>query len=143
MDFIFRTEPYWPMVVLRLGLAAVFFAHSAQQMGWFGGKGLGRTLNDWKEHHGIPVGLGAAGIVLEILGSCAIVLGFLTRPLALGLLIFIFIAMWKSHWQYGFFLAHRGGERNGVEFCLVLILMALALVIGGGGALSLDLMLAG
>jgi putative oxidoreductase len=48
------------------------------------------------------------------------------------------VAIWKAHWKNGFFLAHRGGEGNGIEFCLALFLMALALFIGGGGALSID-----
>ena len=141
MELIFHTEPFWPLVVLRLGLATVFLAHAAQQMGWFGGKGLQRTLGEWSERHHIPIAVGAAGIGLEIVGSFAILLGCFTRPLAVGLAAFIFVAMWKSHRKHGFFLAHRGGERNGIEFCLVLLLMALALVVGGGGALSLDLTL--
>jgi putative oxidoreductase len=141
MDFVLRTEPFWPLVVLRLGLATVFLAHSAQQMGWLGGKGLQRTLVEWSERHRIPVAIGAAGIAIEIAGSLAIGLGFLTRPLALGLAVFIFVAMWKSHRKHGFFLAHHGGDRNGIEFCLVLLLMTLALIVGGGGALSLDLRL--
>lgn len=140
MDAIFRTEPNWPAIILRLGLATVFFAHSAQQLGWLhGGNGLQGTVGAWKERYGIPVWLGLVGVATEFFGSFAMLVGFLTRPFALGLMIFMFVAMWKAHWKHGFFLAHRGGEGNGIEFCLMLFLMALALLIGGGGALSLDL----
>jgi putative oxidoreductase len=142
MDMLFRTAPFWPLIVLRLGLAAVFFAHSAQQLGWLGGASSARqVVRAWKDRYAIPTPIGAVGIFTEFFGSWAMLLGFLTRPFALGLMIFMFVAMWKAHWKHGFFLAHRGGEGNGIEFCLMLFLMALALVIGGGGPLSLDLKL--
>jgi putative oxidoreductase len=127
---------------LRLGLAAVFFAHSSQQLlGWFGGKGPRDTINAWKERYAIPRPIGALGIFTEFFGSFAMLLGFVTRPFALGLAIFMAVAIWKAHWKNGFFLAHRGGEGNGIEFCLALFLMALALLVGGGGAMSIDLLL--
>ncbi len=142
MRTIFQTDPYFSFTILRLGLAAVFFAHGSQQLlAWFGGNGPGRTLANWKERYGIPAPIGAVGIFTEVFGSFAMLLGFLTRPFALGLAIFMAVAIWKAHWKSGFFLAHRGGEGNGIEFCLMLFLMALALAIGGGGALSIDLSL--
>jgi putative oxidoreductase len=139
MDLLFHTEPSWALVVVRLGLAIVFFAHSMQQLR----NGAGKTIGAWKERYGIPKAIGALGIFTEFFGSLAMVLGLLGRPFALGLMIFMFVAMWKAHWKHGFFLAHRGGEGNGIEFCLVLFLMALAVLIGGAGALSLDLKLGG
>jgi putative oxidoreductase len=144
MESIFQTDPIFAFIFLRLGLAAVFFAHGSQQLlGWFGGNGPGRTLASWKERYGIPTPIGAVGIFTESFGSFAMLLGFLTRPFALGLMIFMAVAIWKAHWKHGFFLAHRGGDGNGIEFCLMLFLMALALAIGGGGALSVDLWLNG
>lgn len=136
-DLIFGTEPSWALVVVRLGLAIVLFAHSMQQLR----NGAGKTIGAWKERYGIPTPIGALGIFTELFGSFAMLAGFLVRPFALGLMIFMFVAMWKAHWKHGFFLAHRGGEGNGIEFCLVLFLMALAVLIGGAGALSLDVKL--
>jgi putative oxidoreductase len=142
METIFQTDPIFAFIFLRLGLAAVFLAHSSQQLlGWFGGNGLEKTLGNWKGRYGIPIWLGAVGIFTEVGGSFAMVSGFLVRPFALGLAIFMAVAIWKAHWNHGFFLAHRGGEGNGIEFCLMLFLMALALVVGGGGAFSIDLWL--
>lgn len=66
------------------------------------------------------------------------ILGFFTRPLALGLMIFLAMAIWKSHWEFGFFLSGGGRKGMGIEYCLALFLMALALLIGGAGALSID-----
>jgi putative oxidoreductase len=142
MTSIVQTDPIFAFIFLRLGLAAVFFAHASQQsLGWFGGKGPQDTLNAWKERYAIPRPIGALGIFTEFFGSFAMLVGFLTRPFALGLAIFMAVAIWKAHWKNGFFLAHRGGEGNGIEFCLALFLMALALLIGGGGGLSIDLLL--
>jgi uncharacterized membrane protein YphA (DoxX/SURF4 family) len=70
-------------------------------------------------------------------------LGFLTRPFALGIAVFVGSAMLLSHWGHGFFLARRPGEESGIEYVLALFLMAMALVIGGGGALSIDGLIAG
>jgi hypothetical protein len=65
----------------------------------------------------------------------------LTRPFALGLAVFIAIAMLKSHWGHGFFLARRPGEASGIEYTLALFLIAMALLIDGGGAFSVDRLL--
>lgn len=142
MSAIIQTDPSFSFLVLRLGLAITFFAHGSQQLlGWFGGRGAKETLSNWKHRYGIPVPIGMVGIFWEFFGSLAVLVGFLTRPAALGLVIFMAVAIQKAHWQHGFFLARRQGEGNGIEFCLALFLMALALLIGGGGAMSIDRLL--
>ncbi len=129
------------LLILRLGLAITFFAHSSQQLGWHGGRGFKATINNWKEKYQIPTPIGAIGILTEIFGSFALFVGFLVRPAALGLVIFMAVAIWKAHWEHGYFLAHPGGQGSGIEFCLALLLMSLALLIGGGGAISIEWML--
>lgn len=142
MSSIIQTDPALSFLVLRLGLAAVFFAHGAQQVfGWFGGGGFQQTLNNWNQRYKIPKPWSVVGVFTEVLGSFAVFVGFLTRPAALGLAIFMAVAIERAHWKNGFFLARRQGEGNGVEFCLMLFLMALALLIGGGGAVSIDRLL--
>jgi putative oxidoreductase len=139
VSWIFETYPSFSFVFLRLGLAVAFFAHSTQQIfGWFDGRGLKGMLANWKEKYGIPTPIGMIGMLTEFLGSFALLVGFLTRPFALGLAIFMAVAIWKAHWEYGFFLARRPGEGSGIEYCLALFLMAVALLIGGAGALSID-----
>jgi hypothetical protein len=56
----------------------------------------------------------------------------------LGLAIFMAVAIWNAHWEYGFFLARRPGEGSGIEYCLALFITAVALLVGGGDALSID-----
>jgi uncharacterized membrane protein YphA (DoxX/SURF4 family) len=50
-------------------------------------------------------------------------------------------AMFLSHWSNGFFLASGPGRGSGVEYTLALVLMSLALVVGGAGAFSIDRLL--
>ena len=66
--------------------------------------------------------------------------GLLTRLAALGLIAVMLVAVAKVHWQSGFFLnmSLEPGKGHGFEFNWALIGMALALLVGGGGAKSLD-----
>lgn len=142
MAWILDTSPSYSAVVLRLGLAVTFFFHSTQHIfGRFGGRGVKGHLANWRDKHAIPVPIGALGLVLEFFGVFALLAGFLTRPFALGLAVFIAVAMLKSHWGHGFFLARRPGEANGIEYTMALLLMALALAVDGGGAFSVDRLL--
>jgi putative oxidoreductase len=142
MDWILETTPTFSYVFLRLGLAVTFFFHSTQQIfGWYGGRGWRGMIKNWNEKYRVPVALGAAGMAIEFFGAISMLLGFLTRPFALGLAVFIGNAMIMSHLGHGFFLARRPGEASGVEYVLALLLMALALVVGGGGAFSIDSLL--
>jgi putative oxidoreductase len=139
MSWIFETSPSFAFVFLRLGLAVTFFFHGTQQvLGWHGGRGFGGMLANWNEKYDIPKPIGATAMFIELFGSFALLVGFLTRPFALGLAIFMAMAIQKAHWEHGFFLARRPEEGSGIEYCLALFLMAMALLIGGAGALSID-----
>jgi putative oxidoreductase len=139
MSWLLETIPSFSFLILRLGLAVAFFAHSTQQIfGWFDGRGMKGVLANWKEKYSIPLPIGYLGMFTEFFGSFALLFGFLTRPFALGLAIFMAVAMQKAHWENGYFLARRPGEGSGIEYCLALFLMSLALLVGGGGALSID-----
>ncbi len=135
-------EVSFALLILRLGLAVTFFAHGSQHfLGWFGGRGFKATITNWKEKQNIPIPIGVIGIFTEFFGSFALLLGFLTRPAALGLAIFMTVAMQKSHWAHGFFLARPGAQGSGIEYCMALLVMCLTLLVGGSGAISLDWLL--
>jgi len=67
------------------------------------------------------------------------IVGLLARPAAVGIIVVMLVAIAKVHGKHGFFL-NLGvpGKGPGFEFNLALIAMALAILIGGAGILSLD-----
>jgi putative oxidoreductase len=142
LDLLLGTYPSWSRLVVRLALGIVFFAHGAQKLlGWFGGHGLRATVQTFQRYLGIPPAVATFAAVVEFLGGIAMIVGFLSRPVAVALIVIMVVAVAKVHWQHGFFLASQPGQANGWEFNFVLIAMALAVLIGGAGALSIDALL--
>ena len=132
-------RPYGP-AALRLCVGAVFLAHGAQKLiGVWGGPGLSGT-SALLAQFGLPTGYAyPAAIVLgaiELIGGGLLVLGGLTRTVALLLAIDLGIFVWKVHYLNGFFLNSPRGQ--GVEYSLVLIGALLCLMLGGPGAFSVD-----
>ena len=139
LDLLLGTYPSWSRLVVRLALGIVFFAHGSQKLlGWFGGHGLKATMQVFQQYLKIPPAATGLAVLIEFLGGIAMIVGLLARPFALGLIVIMLMAIAKVHWKNGFFLASQPGQSNGWEFNFVLIAMALAVLIGGAGALSVD-----
>lgn len=139
MDWLFHTDNSFSYVVLRAGLALTFFMHGTQHVfGWHGGKGAKAQVTNWRDKYHIPLPMGIFALVIELFAVVSMTLGFLVRPAAFGLAVFISFALCLSHWSNGFFLASGPGKGSGIEYTLAIVLMSLALVIGGAGALSID-----
>ena len=139
MDWLFHTDNSFSYVVLRAGLALTFFMHGTQHVfGWHGGKGAKAQVTNWRDKYHIPLPMGIFALVIELFAVVSMTLGFLVRPAAFGLAVFISFALFLSHWSNGFFLASGPGKGSGIEYTLAIVLMSLALVIGGAGALSID-----
>jgi putative oxidoreductase len=142
LDLLLGTYASWSHLVVRLALGLVFFAHGAQKVfGWFGGHGLNATVQTFQQYMKIPPAATVLAAFLECFGGLALIVGFLARPFALGLIVVMFVAVAKVHWKNGFFLATQPAQANGWEYNFALIAMALAVVLGGAGALSIDLAL--
>lgn len=144
VEMLFNTYPSWSHLVVRLGLGIVFFAHGAQKtFGWFGGRGLAATVAGFRQMN-IPPAAATLAALVECLGGVALIVGFLARPAALGLIVVMLVAIVKVHARHGFFInfAQTPGKGHGFEFNLALVVMALSIVIGGAGALSIDRLIA-
>jgi putative oxidoreductase len=125
--------------ILRLVLGVVFFAHGAQKVfGWFGGYGFAATLQ-YMGGLGIPKALAVLAVAMEFGGSILLILGALTRLGALGIIGIMLGAMATVHLKVGFFMNWNGTQNGeGFEYHLLALVIALALLIRGGGAYSVD-----
>lgn len=121
-------------------LGIVFFPHGAQKvLGWFGGYGFKATLASFTDKMHIPLIFALLAIIAEFFGSIALVFGFLTRLAAFGIAAEMVVAVFMVHGRYGFFMNWSGMQKgNGIEYHLLVIAIALALMIKGGGSFSVD-----
>jgi putative oxidoreductase len=134
-------RPYG-LTALRLCVGAVFVAHGAQKLfGAWGGGGLAGTSSylaglGMTPSYPLAVTLG----VTEFVGGLMLILGGGTLWASLALTIAMAAAIWKVHFQNGFFLnwSMAPNQGHGVEYNLVLIGALAALMLAGPGALSVD-----
>src|SRR5207302_9033325 len=104
MDPVFGPYPSWSHLIVRLTLGVIFFAHGAQKVfGWFGGRGLSATIAGFRQMN-IPPSATVLAAFVECFGGLAVLVGFLTRPAALGLIAVMLVAIAKVHVAHGFFL---------------------------------------
>jgi putative oxidoreductase len=132
------------LIVARWVLAIIFFGHGTQKaFGWFGGMGFERSLVFFQDTMSIPPALTVFVIFTELSAATGLVLGLLTRIAAFGLLALMVVAPFANHLYPRFFMnwsGTRGGE--GYEYHLLAIALILGLVVRGGGAWSVDRLLA-
>lgn len=124
----------------RLVLGAVMLPHGAQKLlGWFGGNGFTGTMAFFTGTLGMPAPVGWLVIAAETVGAMALVAGLATRLTAFGIAAVMTGAVGMSHLPHGFFMNWSGGQAGeGFEYHLLALALALPLVLGGGGAWSVD-----
>ncbi len=137
---IVNTSNDWTLAVLRLVLGVVFFAHGAQKMlGWFGGYGFSGTMGFFTRQMGIPAPLAFLAIAAEFFGGLGLLVGFLGRIAAFGILCNMVVAILAFHRHVGFFMNWSGTLKGeGFEYHLLAIALGLAILIKGSGAFSID-----
>ena len=118
------------LTVLRVVLGVTFILHGGQKLFVYGLDGVAGSFGQM----GIPAAafLGPLVAFVEFFGGIAIVLGLLTRLAAFGVGATMVGAILTVHLKQGFF------NPGGVEFPLALLASAIALVLTGAGAYSLD-----
>jgi len=134
-----RTDNSPAQLFIRIALGAVIFPHGAQKVfGWFGGQGIEKTLQAFAAM-GFPTWATGCLMVVETLGAVLLILGFITRLWALGVGISISICMYLNHLQHGFFMNWLGVQKGeGFEYHLLVLGICLALLLRGGGMISVD-----
>ena len=140
MKRLFQTDPGWPGVILRVTLGLVMFPHGAQKLlGGFGGLGFDGTMGLFTQKLGVPWIIAFLVIIGESFGSLALLAGFLTRFAAASLAVIMLGAITMVHLPNGFFMNWFGQQKGeGYEYHLLVIGIAAALVVTGGGRWSVD-----
>lgn len=139
MRKLMRTDDDISRFLVRLFLGLVIFPHGAQKLlGWFGGGGFSGTMQGMTGM-GLPAVIVFLVILAEFFGSLGLIVGFLGRVAAFGILCVMLGAVFTVHLPNGFFMNWMGNQKGeGYEYHLLAIGMALAVIIGGSGAFSVD-----
>ena len=121
------------LVPIRLVLGIIFVAHGGQKLfGLFGGDGFAATVESFAKMGFLPSTFWA-GLVggVEFFGGIALILGFLTQPIALFIAIEMVVAtLWRISKNHPFV--------SGYELDLTLALLGFVLATSGGGIYALD-----
>ncbi|NOT07382.1 MAG: DoxX family protein [Gemmatimonadales bacterium] len=138
-EALFSTDTGIAALLLRLTLGLVIFPHGAQKLlGWYGGYGWNGTMGFFSSM-GIPRVFGAAAILTESVGALLLVAGAGTRLVALAIGVTMLVAALKVHRNVGFFMNWGGTLKGeGYEYHILVVGMVIALLVLGGGAFSVD-----
>ena len=128
------------IAILRLILGVVFFAHGAQKtLGWFGGYGFSGTMGFFTNAMHIPAPLAFLAICAEFLGGIGLIVGLFSRVAAFGIACNMLVAVVMVHRHFGLFANWAGDQKGeGIEYHLLALAIALAIMIKGSGAFSID-----
>ena len=128
-----RLEPF-ALPLLRAGLGLILIPHGCQKLfGMFGGMGLNANAALF-QRLGYSPGMFWGTLVgcTELIAGTLLVLGLFTRPAALSIVIFMIFSIHFTSAK-GFFWAN-----GGMEYSILILLVALVFMIRGGGEYSLD-----
>ena len=137
---LFQTNDDVMLLVLRVLLGLVFFPHGMQKLTtMFGGYGFEGTMGFFTGKLGISAVFAFLAIMAEGLGWMGLITGLLTRVAAFGIAVNMAVAVYMLHFQNGFFMNWFGTQKGeGYEFHILVIAIAIALMIRGGGKWSID-----
>jgi len=120
--------------ILRIALGAVLIPHGCQKLfGMFGGMGLNANAALF-ERLGYHPGMFWGTLVgcTETIGGALLVIGLFTRPAALSVVIFMIFSIHFTSAK-GFFWS-----QGGMEYSILILLVALVFLIRGAGSYSVD-----
>jgi putative oxidoreductase len=115
--------------LLRIALASVFLFYGIDKF-------LGAGVSGFSEMMGLPVFVGFLVAIAEILGGAGILIGafmgaVITRLAAVAMIPVLLGAIFMVHWGQWHFMASDSHPMGGMNFQVVLLLMALYFLIRG------------
>jgi putative oxidoreductase len=126
------------LLLIRLVFGLTFAGHGAQKLfGWFGGHGLQGTAG-WMESIGLKPGkaMAFAAGASELAGGILFALGLWTPLAALLMVVSMIVAIVKVHGPNGYWIT-----KNGYEYNLAIIVVAIGVALIGPGQYALDTIL--
>jgi putative oxidoreductase len=139
-QFLATDQQSWSLLLVRIALGIVILPHGAQKaLGLFGGYGFAGTVGFFQSM-GLPFIIGTLVILAEFVGSIGLIFGFGTRFMAFSVgLTMAGAAILGGHIHNGFFMNWFGMQKGeGVEYFILVVGMALAVLISGSGKFSFD-----
>ena len=126
-------EPY-ALPILRVVMGLTLVPHGCQKaFGWFGGAGFTKFTQFFDSFGYRPAAFWVTVVMLtEMVGGLCLALGLFTRVAALAIVIFMINAVHFTSAK-GFFWT-----QGGLEYSLIIGVVALVFLIRGGGEYSLD-----
>ncbi|HEX7154015.1 MAG TPA: DoxX family protein [Thermoanaerobaculia bacterium] len=133
------------LLLLRVAAGLIFLPH-----GWpkvFGSGGAAAFAGSIAENYAIPAVLGHLAAYAEVFGALLLIAGLLTRLDAFLLACTMFVAAFVVQLRDALYGVEPGASKlfaalQGIELPLALFAMTFALVLTGGGRLSLDAVVA-
>lgn len=137
MDWL--TEPFgaanidWAAVPLRIALGVIFMDAGFGK--WR--RGIGGT-GDWFESLGFPLPqlLARSVATTELIGGLLLLIGLGASWVAIPLAANMLVATWTQKFKLG--APFQGGEVQGYELDVLMVLGCVALILLGAGPLSID-----
>jgi putative oxidoreductase len=132
------------LTLARVILSMIFFAHGSQKMfGFFGGRGVAGTIAIFEQTMGIPAPLTVLAMTAEVFGAIGLFFGLFSRVAASGVLVVMIVAPFANHLYPNFFMNWQGRQMGeGYEYHLLAIALIVTVLVRGGGAFSLDRLIA-
>jgi putative oxidoreductase len=133
---LYQSIAPYSYALIRFVAGAILVFHGYNKL--FGGI-IGMVAQNVVTPMGLPDPLAWAYFIgiLEFFGGIALAVGFLTRPIALLLVVeFIVITFWHLGNGYNF-----TSPKGGYEYPLLLLIVCVAIFFRGGGRCSIDRMI--
>src|SRR5262249_13419323 len=102
LNILLGTYPAWSRAIVRARVGIVLIAHGGQKVfGCFGGPRLKATIQMLQQHMQVPPAATIMAALIEFLGGLSLLVGFLARPAAVGIIAVMLVAIAKVHGRNG------------------------------------------
>jgi putative oxidoreductase len=135
----FATDQNWAMLLVRFPLGLDMFVHGYMKI-----TNIPGTMR-YFDGLNVPHVFGWLAIVAEFFGGLGLMFGLLSRIAAFGVAITMVVAIFLRHLPYGYLMNWHGAlpfGTEGYEYHTLAIGMALAVMLVGAGACSIDRVIA-